>query len=77
MLKILVPATTQPIHMFGTGEWDSEVDSMGALSEAKTRERERVRALAALEGNRSTEAHHGKLPEGHGSKSSGTYAKPC
>ena len=48
MLKILVPATTQPIHMFGTGEWDSEVDSMGALSEAKTRERERVRALAAL-----------------------------
>lgn len=36
-----------------------------------------VRAMASLEGHRSTESHHSKLPKGHGSKSNGTFAKPC
>lgn len=36
-----------------------------------------VRALASLDGHHSTESHHGRLPKGHSSKPSGTYAKPC
>ncbi|EKM55716.1 uncharacterized protein PHACADRAFT_121497 [Phanerochaete carnosa HHB-10118-sp] len=36
-----------------------------------------VHALAALGNKHSTEAHHGKLPDGHGSKSNGTYARTC
>ncbi|TBU65219.1 hypothetical protein BD310DRAFT_972660 [Dichomitus squalens] len=48
VLKILVPVTPQPIRMIYSWELDSEIDNLGALSEAKTREKERVYALAAL-----------------------------
>ena len=36
-----------------------------------------VHALNELQSRRTAERHHGKLEEGSGSKSSGTYAKPC
>ena len=56
---------------------DRLVADVVEIAEQLSQQDSPVRALAALEGNRSTEAHHGKLPEGHGSKSNGTYAKPC
>ncbi|KAF7791236.1 hypothetical protein EIP86_002250 [Pleurotus ostreatoroseus] len=34
-------------------------------------------ALNELQSRRTMESHHGKLEEGSGSQSSGTYAKPC
>ncbi|KAI0747902.1 glutamate decarboxylase [Daedaleopsis nitida] len=36
-----------------------------------------VHALAALNGRKTVEGHHGRLEEGSGSKPSGTYAKQC
>lgn len=36
-----------------------------------------MHALSALQGRKTVEGHHGKLEEGSGSKSNGTYAKQC
>ena len=56
---------------------DRLVGDLVEIVDGLAQKHSQVRALAALEGTRSAEAHHGKLPEGHGSKSNGTYAKPC
>ena len=36
-----------------------------------------VHALNALKSRKTVEGHHGRLEEGSGSKSNGTYAKQC
>lgn len=36
-----------------------------------------MHALNELQSRRTMESHYGRLPEGTGSKPSGTYAKPC
>lgn len=36
-----------------------------------------MHALNELQSRRTMEQHHGKLEEGSGSTSNGTYAKPC
>lgn len=36
-----------------------------------------MHALNALQSRKTVEGHHGKLDDGSGSKSSGTYAKQC
>lgn len=36
-----------------------------------------VHALSALQSRKTVEGHHGRLEEGSGSQSSGTYAKQC
>ncbi|KAI1797107.1 hypothetical protein LXA43DRAFT_1147952 [Ganoderma leucocontextum] len=48
VLKILVPPTPEPLRVFYSWEWDSDVDHIQAPAEAKAREMARVSALAAL-----------------------------
>lgn len=53
--------------------WCAQIETVQELAKKDSP----VHALTALQGHKSTEQTHGKLDKGHGSKSSGTYAKPC
>ncbi|KAI0807243.1 glutamate decarboxylase [Fomes fomentarius] len=47
------------------------------IVESLTKEDSPVHALSALQSRKTVEGHHGRLEEGSGSKSNGTYAKQC